>query len=49
MLGKTEMEGYKLSFISFFFFALRWNFPKEKRSQQNHLEDVFLLFPKNII
>ena len=44
MLGKTEMEGYKL----FFFFALRWNFPNEKRSQQNHLEDVFLLFPKNI-
>ena len=47
MLGKTGMEGYKLSFI--FFFALRWNFPKEKRSQQNHLEDVFLLFRKNII
>ena len=46
MLGKTGMEGYKLSFI---FFALRWNFPKEKRSQQNHLEDVFLLFRKNII
>lgn len=49
MLGKTGMEGYKLSFIFFFFFALRWNFPKEKRSQQNHLEDVFLLFRKNII